>query len=95
MGARLTHRPAELSAGECQRTALARAFLNNPPLILADEPTGNLDAENERIVMEQLKAYQQRGGTVVVVTHNERLDPIADRVICLEAGRLRAAEADV
>jgi len=95
MGARLTHRPAELSAGECQRTALARAFLNNPPLILADEPTGNLDAENERIVMEQLKAYQQRGGTVVVVTHNERLDPIADRVICLEAGRLRTAEADV
>ncbi len=92
MTGRVKHHPAELSAGECQRTALARAFLNSPKLILADEPTGNLDGENTTVVMEQLKAYQQLGGTVVVATHSERLDEVADRVIHLEYGRLRTAE---
>lgn len=93
MAGRAGHHPAELSAGECQRTALARAFLNSPKLILADEPTGNLDPENATVVMEQLKAYQQLGGTVIVATHSERMDEVADRVVHLDHGRLQTIDA--
>jgi len=93
MAGRLQHHPAELSAGECQRTALARAFLNSPKLILADEPTGNLDPENAAVVMEQLKAYQQLGGTVIVATHSAQIDEVADRVVHLDHGRLQTMDA--
>lgn len=83
--------PAELSAGERQRAAVARALLNRPQLILADEPTGNLDPANAREVFQHLKAFQQGGGTVIVVTHGSSAEPFADRTIEMSAGKLLAA----
>ncbi len=88
LSGRLKHRPAELSAGECQRTALARALVRSPKLILADEPTGNLDPDNAETVMRRLKQFQADGGTVIVVTHSDDHDRYADRVVRLEAGQL-------
>jgi putative ABC transport system ATP-binding protein len=82
------HRPAELSAGEMQRTAIARALLNRPRLILADEPTGNLDPENAADVIEHLATFHREGGTVVVVTHGSIADPYADRIVHLRGGRV-------
>lgn len=82
---RLTHTPEELSAGERQRVALARALVNEPQLILADEPTGNLDPENDRQVFEHLSAFHRAGGTVVVVTHGTTADEFADRTETLKA----------
>ena len=84
LGHRLTHTPGELSAGERQRVALARALVNQPRLILADEPTGNLDPENERQVFEHLGAFHQSGGTVILVTHGNTGDSFADRFINLK-----------
>jgi ABC-type lipoprotein export system ATPase subunit len=88
LDARLGHRPAQLSAGERQRTAVARAMLNRPELILADEPTGNLDPENAREVCNHLKAFQQAGGTVLVVTHGATAESFADRIVEMRAGRI-------
>lgn len=85
---RLQHRPAELSAGERQRTAIARALLNQPKVILADEPTGNLDPENAAEVFQHLAAYHRAGGTVVVVTHGTVADTHADRVIQMKSGKI-------
>ena len=85
---RIHHRPSELSAGERQRTAIGRALLNKPDLILADEPTGNLDPENAGEVFRHLSAFHEQGGTVVVVTHGMGADSYADRVIRLDQGRL-------
>lgn len=82
---RLTHTPGELSAGERQRVALARALVNGPRLILADEPTGNLDPENDRQVFEHLSEFHRAGGTVIVVTHGSTADEFADRIVNLEA----------
>jgi ABC-type lipoprotein export system ATPase subunit len=82
------HKPAELSAGERQRVALARALLNRPKLVLADEPTGNLDPDNAAIVFGHLSVYHREGGTVVVVTHGGEAEGYADRVIQLRAGRI-------
>ena len=73
LGDRLSHRPAQLSTGERQRTALARALLNKPGLVLADEPTGNLDEANARSVLEALSDFARAGGAVLLVTH----DPMA------------------
>jgi putative ABC transport system ATP-binding protein len=84
LGHRLTHTPSELSAGERQRVALARALLNKPRLILADEPTGNLDPENDRQVFELLAEYQRTGGTVIVVTHGSTADEFADQIVKLK-----------
>jgi putative ABC transport system ATP-binding protein len=84
LGHRLTHTPSELSAGERQRVALARALVNGPRLILADEPTGNLDPENDRQVFEHLSEYHRAGGTVIVVTHGSTADEFADRIVNLE-----------
>ena len=78
---RLTHTPGELSAGERQRVALARALVNKPEIILADEPTGNLDPENDRQVFKYLSEYHQKGGTVAVVTHGSTADQYADRIV--------------
>jgi len=83
---RLTHTPGELSAGERQRVALARALVNEPEMILADEPTGNLDPENDRQVFKYLSEYHQKGGTVAVVTHGSTADEFADRIVKLKAG---------
>ncbi len=82
------HTPAELSAGERQRTALARALLNRPELILADEPTGNLDPENATEVFRHLKSFQHSGGTVVVVTHGSSAENFASRILEMRAGKL-------
>jgi ABC-type lipoprotein export system ATPase subunit len=86
LGARLHHKPGELSAGERQRTALARALLNRPQLVLADEPTGNLDPDNAAAVFEHLRAFQRAGGTVVVVTHGAGAEPYATRLCQMRAG---------
>jgi ABC-type lipoprotein export system ATPase subunit len=88
LGQRLGHRPSELSAGEKQRTAVARALLNRPKLILADEPTGNLDSENARGVLEHLRDFQQAGGTVIMATHGTAAQEFATRTIKLRQGRL-------
>ena len=87
---RVSHRPGELSAGERQRLAVARALLNRPKLILADEPTGNLDPENAAEVIRHLAEFHQAGGTVVLVTHGTAADTHADRFLRLRQGRLVA-----
>ena len=89
---RMTHRPGELSAGERQRVALARALLNQPRLLLADEPTGNLDPENARGVLELLAQFHEQGGTILLVTHHDRAAAYADRSLALDQGRLVEAE---
>ncbi|MCP4449849.1 MAG: ABC transporter ATP-binding protein [Planctomycetes bacterium] len=85
---RSTHRPEQLSTGEKQRTAIARALLNDPPLILADEPTGNLDPENARIVLDHLQEIHKTGCTIVVVTHGQEIECLATQHIRLVQGRL-------
>ncbi len=80
--------PGTLSAGERQRVALARALAKQPPLILADEPTGNLDPANAAGVFRRLDTYRRAGGTVLVVTHGPDAAPFASRVLRLEAGRI-------
>ena len=87
---RASHRPGELSAGERQRLAVVRALLNRPKLILADEPTGNLDPENAAEVIRHLAEFHRAGGTVVLVTHGAAADAHADRTLRLEQGRLVA-----
>jgi len=82
------HTPAELSSGERQRTALARAILHKPPLLLADEPTGNLDAENGAKVLGAIDAYAKEGNSVLLVTHDDRAAAIAGRTVLLESGRI-------
>ncbi|MCH8922979.1 MAG: ABC transporter ATP-binding protein [Planctomycetes bacterium] len=91
MSERLTHHPAQLSAGERQRTAMARAMLHQPKLILADEPTGNLDPESAEVVLDHLQAYHQAGGTVMLVTHEEHAAARAGRTLSLRAGRVDTA----
>ncbi len=85
---RLKHKPSELSVGEKQRTALARVFITNPEVIFADEPTGNLDLENAKEVIEHLKKYNEKGGTVIMVTHGNEADEVAGRIINMKDGRL-------
>jgi ABC-type lipoprotein export system ATPase subunit len=87
LGQRLEHRPRELSGGEQQRVAIARALANDPPLILADEPTGNLDSKTGHVIYELLKEIAAER-TVVVVTHAEVLAQMADRVIHIKDGKL-------
>ncbi|MCA9103345.1 MAG: ABC transporter ATP-binding protein [Planctomycetales bacterium] len=88
IGHRLTHRPAELSTGERQRVAMARALLNRPALLLADEPTGNLDPDNAAVVMQMLTDFQHDGGCVMLVTHDAESTVAASRLLRLEAGQL-------
>lgn len=80
--------PTTLSAGERQRVALARALMGRPALILADEPTGNLDPENSAIVLKCLAEFCAQGGTVLLVTHGNEANAVADRTLTLTAGRL-------
>jgi len=88
LGHRLFHRPAELSTGECQRAAIARALINRPQLLLADEPTGNLDPENATGVLDLLAAFHRDGGTVLLVTHQELASRFAQQTIRLRNGRI-------
>ena len=88
MGHRAKHFPAQLSGGQQQRVAIARAVISNPKLILADEPTGNLDSKNGKEVMELLKELHKEGTTIVMVTHSQRDASYADRTINLFDGQI-------
>ncbi len=86
---RAHHYPSQLSGGEQQRVALARALANDPPIVLADEPTGNLDSTNGRHIMDLLKdVHQRRGTTLILVTHDAELAALADRRIVMRDGRV-------
>lgn len=89
---RAAHRVGQLSGGEQQRVALARALVKRPPLVLADEPTGNLDADTGQEISALLSAYcQAEQAIVILATHNERLAEACDRALILEAGRVKTA----
>jgi putative ABC transport system ATP-binding protein len=92
---RLQHRPAELSGGEQQRVALARALINRPAIVLADEPTGNLDSKNSEIVLKMLRhSNQELGQTVLMITHNPEAAAYGDRIIHMRDGEIVEAEKD-
>lgn len=86
---RLGHLPSQLSGGEQQRVCIARALINNPEILLADEPTGNLDEANEKIVLETLQKLKNEGKTIVLITHNPELAKFADRTLILQHGVLK------
>jgi ABC-type lipoprotein export system ATPase subunit len=90
---RARHFPSELSGGEQQRVALARALINDPAVILADEPTGNLDAESGRQVLEIFRRLVGAGRTIVLVTHDRAVAERADRILSLDDGRIVGEEA--
>ena len=85
---RANHFPAQLSGGEQQRVAFARALANDPPLLLADEPTGNLDTKNGLKVIEILRALKAEGKTIIASTHDAEIMQLADQKLCLEEGKL-------
>lgn len=92
---RLHHRPSELSGGEQQRVALARALINRPAIVLADEPTGNLDSKNSEIVLKMLRhSNQELGQTVLMITHNPEAAAYGDRIFHMRDGELVSAEKD-
>jgi ABC-type lipoprotein export system ATPase subunit len=86
---KVNRNPSQLSGGEMQRVAIARALINNPEVILADEPTGNLDTENSEKIFELLKSLNIRGITIIMVTHNIDLAGRADRIIQLKDGKIQ------
>ena len=87
--ARRKHLPNQLSGGQQQRTSIARALINNPSLVLADEPTGNLDSKSSEEVMSMLKMYNQSyGQTVIMITHNLDIAKQADRIITISDGKI-------
>ena len=88
LGRRARHLPSQLSGGEQQRVCIARALINYPRLILADEPTGNLDAENEEIVMNIFRQLHEEGSSIIMVTHSLEVAAHAERHIVLEHGRI-------
>lgn len=89
LGDRLNHRPSQLSGGEQQRVAIARALVNNPEVIIADEPTGNLDKKNEKIIFDLLKKLvEEEGKTIILVSHNEIIKNYADVIYSLDDGYL-------
>src|SRR2546430_950959 len=86
---KMHHKPLELSGGEQQRVALARAVINDPAIILADEPTGNLDTENSRIVLEMFRELNERlGQTIIMITHNPEAAAACSRIIQMRDGRI-------
>jgi putative ABC transport system ATP-binding protein len=90
---RLDHRPSELSGGEQQRVAIARALITRPSIVLADEPTGNLDTENSDAVLEMLRrSNQEFKQTVLMITHNPEAASIADRIVHMRDGKIRGIE---
>ncbi|MDO8577787.1 MAG: ATP-binding cassette domain-containing protein, partial [Dehalococcoidales bacterium] len=88
LGSRAYHLPSQLSGGEQQRVCIARALINYPRRILADEPTGNLDEANEQIVVELLRKLHNDGHTIVMVTHDPEVAQIADRIVHFAHGRI-------
>jgi len=96
LGSRLYHRPAELSGGEQQRVAIARALRNNPALLLADEPTGNLDkASGHEVIDLLLKLHEERGNCLIIVTHDNAIAALGQQSYRLEEGRLFDSRATV
>jgi len=92
---RLMHRPAELSGGEQQRVALARALINKPSIVLADEPTGNLDSKNSEIVLTMLRqSNHELGQTVLMITHNPEAAAYGDQIIHMRDGQIVTPEQD-
>ena len=86
---RMRHMPTQLSGGQCQRVAIARAIVGNPEIILADEPTGNLDSKNSKEIVELLRQFNKAlNQTVIIITHDERIALDADRVIAVEDGKI-------
>ncbi|RQW61239.1 ABC transporter ATP-binding protein [Vibrio viridaestus] len=92
LGHRIDHLPKQLSGGEQQRVCIARALVNEPPIIFADEPTGNLDEENERLILSLLQDLHKNGRTIVMVTHNPELGQYTDRIIRLQHGKYISEE---
>jgi len=88
LGHRMGHLPSQLSGGEQQRVCIARALINQPAIILADEPTGNLDEANEEVVLELFKGLRREGRTIILVTHNPELAEYSDRVVRLHHGKV-------
>ena len=92
---RMMHRPSELSGGEQQRVALARALVNKPAIVLADEPTGNLDSENSAVVLNMLRqSNKELGQTVLMITHNPEAAEYGDRIIHMRDGQIVSPEED-
>lgn len=90
---RVNHLPNQLSGGQQQRVSIARALINNPALMLADEPTGNLDSENSREIVSLLRKFNKENNqTVIIITHDERIAMSADRVISVEDGKITRDE---
>lgn len=87
---RMTHKPNELSGGQRQRVAIARALINNPAIILADEPTGNLDSKTSEEIMNIFKEIHKRGNTIIVVTHEPDIAAFADRIVRLKDGYIES-----
>jgi putative ABC transport system ATP-binding protein len=85
---RANHFPSQLSGGEQQRVAFARALANDPPLILADEPTGNLDRKNGEKIIKIFQLLKKQGKTIIVSTHDQEIRRLADTVLCIDEGRL-------
>ncbi len=85
---RANHFPSQLSGGEQQRVAMARALANDPPLILADEPTGNLDRKNGAKIIQIFQLLKSQGKTIIVSTHDQEIRRLADSVLCIDEGRL-------
>lgn len=85
---RLHHKPSELSEGEKQRVALLRAIIVNPAILIADEPTGNLDPENRAVIMKHFARFQRQGGTVIMASHGTEADALADVIIEMKAGKI-------
>lgn len=93
LGARANHMPNEMSGGQRQRVAIARALVNSPSLVLADEPTGNLDTRTGEDIMRMLKAFNDRGTTIVLITHERSIANYAKELVMLKDGRIVAEES--